>query len=93
MHCGSCSQARIQDGVVQYFPEAGNLNDSNADMSFVVAGLSSSGSGDLFALADRTNTAYVYYSPNTNSTTGRHLVFERFDNYHTAFRGMLCHHA
>ena len=31
-----------------YFPEAGNLNGSNADMCSNVAGPLSSGSGDLF---------------------------------------------
>ena len=33
-----------------YFPEAGNLDGSNADMCSNVAGPSSSGSGDLFEL-------------------------------------------
>ena len=42
---------RIQYDVV--FPEAGNLNGSNADMCSDVAGPSISGSGDLFKLSDR----------------------------------------
>ena len=33
-----------------YFPEAGNLNGSNADMCSDVAGPSISGVGDLFEL-------------------------------------------
>ena len=38
-----------------YFPEAGNLNGSNADKCSNVAGPSSSGSGDLFELSDRSH--------------------------------------
>ena len=38
-----------------WFPEAGNINCSNADMCFDVAGPSSSGSGDLFELSDRSD--------------------------------------
>ena len=51
VHCGSCSHVRIQYGVA--FPEAGNLNGSNADMCSVVARPLSSGSGDLFEFSDR----------------------------------------
>ena len=36
-----------------YFSEAGNLNGSNADMCFDVAGPSISCSGDLFELSER----------------------------------------
>ena len=43
VHCGSCSHARIQ-----YYPEARNLNGSNAVTCSHVAGPSMSGSGDLF---------------------------------------------
>ena len=64
--------------MASYFPEAGNLNRSNAEM----AGPSSSGSGDLFELSDRSNETI---SP-TTSSTGRHLGFERDYNSHTAFR-------
>ena len=39
--------------MASYFPEAGNLNGSNADMCSDVAGPSISGSGDLFELSDR----------------------------------------
>ena len=39
--------------MASYFPEAGNLNCSNADICSGVAGPSSSGSGDLFELSDR----------------------------------------
>ena len=46
-----------------FFPEAGNLNGRNADMCSDVAGPSSSGSGDLFELLDRSNTTCFYYFP------------------------------
>ena len=38
--------------IPSYFPEAGNLNGSNADMFSDVAGPSISGLGDLFELSD-----------------------------------------
>ena len=44
-------------------PEAGNLNGRNSDMCSDVAGPSSSGSGDLFELSDRSSTTYFYYFP------------------------------
>ena len=44
-----------KSNVTSYFPEAGNLNGSNADMCSDVAGPSSSGSGDLSELSDRPN--------------------------------------
>ena len=44
-----------ESSMALYFPEAGNLNGSNVDMCSDVAGLSSSGSGDLFELSDRSN--------------------------------------
>ena len=46
-----------------YFPESGNLNGSNFDICSDVAGPSSSGSGDVFELSDRSNTTYFYYFP------------------------------
>ena len=55
VHCGSYSHARIQYSVV--FPLAENLN---ADMCSDMAGPSSSGSGDLFELSDRSNTMHRY---------------------------------
>ena len=51
VHCGSGSHERIQYGGV--FPEVGNVNGSNADVCSDVAGPSSSGSGDLIELSDR----------------------------------------
>ena len=49
VHCGSCIHARIQYGVV--FPRRGKFKwHGNADMCSDVAGLSISGSGDLFEL-------------------------------------------
>ena len=41
--------------MASYFPTAGNLNGSNADMCSDVAGPSSSGLGDLFEISDRSN--------------------------------------
>ena len=42
-----------------YFSEAGDLNGSNADMCFDVAEPSSSGSGDLFEVSDRSNESFI----------------------------------
>ena len=39
--------------MASYFPQAGNLNVSDADMCSDVAGPSISGSGDLLELSDR----------------------------------------
>ena len=57
MHCGSCSHERIQYGIV--FPEAGNLNGSNADLWSNVAGPSRSGSGDFLELSDGSNKTII----------------------------------
>ena len=54
---------RHESSMASYFPEAGNLNDRNADMCSDVAGPSSTGSEDLFELSDRSNTTYFYYFP------------------------------
>ena len=70
--------------MASYFPEAGNLNGSNSNMCSVVAGPSSSGSGDLFELSDRSRSHVLTIFP-TTSTTGRHLGLERDDNSHSAF--------
>ena len=45
--------------MVSYFPEAGNLNGSNANMCSNVAGSWSSSSGDLFELSDRSNETII----------------------------------
>ena len=42
-----------ESNMASYFPKAGNLNGSNADICSDVAGPSSSGSGDLFEPSDR----------------------------------------
>ena len=68
-----------ESNMTSYFPEAGSLNGSNADMCSDVAGPSSNGSGDLFDFGSS--------SRSTTSTTGRHLGFERDYNFHTVFRG------
>ena len=53
-----------ESNMASYFPEAGNLNGSHADMCSDVTGRSSSGSGDLFELSDRSNTTYFkFYFP------------------------------
>ena len=78
-----------ESNMASYFPEAGNLNGSNANMCSDVAEPSSSGSGDLFELSDRSRSRTFTIS----STTSRHLRFEVDDNSHTAFRGMLRHYA
>ena len=84
-----------ESNVASYFPEAGSLNGSNANMCSDVAGPSSSGSGDLFELSDRWNKTLDPVPPPypTTSTTGRHLGFEHDYNSHEAFRGVLRHYA
>ena len=52
-----------EPNMASYFPEAENLNGRNAVVCFHVARPSSSGSGDLFGLSDRSNTTYFYYFP------------------------------
>ena len=47
--------------VVVVTHEAGNLNGTNADVCFNVAGPSSSRSGCLFELSDKSNTTSFYY--------------------------------
>ena len=42
-----------ESNMASYFSEAGNLNGRNADMCSDVAGLSSSGSRDLFEFSDK----------------------------------------
>ena len=75
--------------MASFFPEAGNVSGSNADMCSHVAGLSSSGSGDLFDLSYKSRS-----HTSSTSTTGRHLGFERYcRDYHTVFRGVLRHYA
>ena len=71
-----------ESNMAPYFPEAGNLYGSNAEMCFNVVGLSSSHSGDLFEVLDRSNKII---SP-TTSPNGHHLGFERGYNFHTTFR-------
>ena len=39
--------------MASYFPDAGKLNGSNADMCFDVTGPSMCGSGDSFEISDR----------------------------------------
>ena len=70
--------------MASYFPQAGNLNNSNADMCSDVAGPSIAWATCLsFQIDHRSRTFTI--SP-TTSTTGRHLGFKRDFNYHTAFR-------
>ena len=71
--------------MASYFPEAANLNGSNADICSDVAGPWISGSGNLFELSDHRSRTFII-SPSLVLVTGRHLGFERDYNYHTAFR-------
>ena len=81
-----------ESNMVSYFPEARNLNGSNADMISGVAKPSSSGSGDLLELSGKSRSCTFTISP-TASTTGRHLGFDRDYNSHTAVRDVLRHFA
>ena len=51
MHCGYVVKHKFN--MASYFPEAGKLNGSNADMCFDVTGPSMRGSGDLFEISDK----------------------------------------
>ena len=73
LHCGSCSNERIN--MASNFPEAGNLNGSNADKCSDVAGPSSTSPGDLFDFRSSSCSRMFTISP-TTSTAGRHLAFE-----------------
>ena len=73
-----------------FFPDAGNLNASNADMCSDTAGPSNSGSGVLFELLDRSKSHTFTISATTN--TYRQLGFELDYNSHTAFQGVLRHY-
>ena len=64
VHCGSV--VTNESNMASYFPEAGNSNGGNADLSSNVAGPSSSGSGDLFQLSDRSKIPYFYYFPHSS---------------------------
>ena len=48
-----------ETNMVSYFPQAANLNGSNADMCFHVAGPSNSGAGDLFELSYGSNETII----------------------------------
>ena len=54
-----------KSNMASYFPEAGNFNDSNAEVCSDVAGPSSSSSSDLFEFSARSNK--------TDPPPGRHL--------------------
>ena len=72
--------------VASFFPEAGNLNSSNADMCSDVARPSISGSGSIYLSFQIHHKFRTFTIPPTTSTTGRHLGFERENNYQNAFR-------
>ena len=48
-----------ESNMASYFPRAGNLNGSSADMCFDMAGPSRSSLGDLFELSDRSNETII----------------------------------
>ena len=73
-----------KSNMASHLPEAENLIGSNADMCSDVTGLSSSGSGDLFELSDRSNI-YMHYNPPFWIWVDH--------NSHTAFRDVLHHFA
>ena len=84
VHCGSCSHAQIQYGVV--FPEAGNLNGSNVGMTVLMwlgRHLAARAICLSFQIDHRSRTFTIFP---TASTYGRHLGFEHDYNYHTTFR-------
>ena len=81
-----------ESNMASYFLEAGNLNDSNADMCSDVTGPSISGSGDLFDFRSSSRCRTFNISP-TTSNTGRHLGFERDYNSNTVFQDVLRHYA
>ena len=76
-----------ESNMASYFPEAGNLNGSNADICSDVAGPSSSGWVICLSFQIGLDLVLLLFPP-TASTTGRHLGFGRDYNSHTAFRGV-----
>ena len=64
-----------ESNMASSFPEAGNLNGSNADMCSDVAGPSRSGADDLFDFGSSSRSRTFAISP-TTSITGCHLGFE-----------------
>ena len=80
VHCRSCSHERIQYllSLASYFPEAGNLNSSNADMC-----------SDVAELSGRSNETI---SPTTSTYTSHHLRFEYDYNFHSTFWGTFCNY-
>ena len=83
-----------ESNMALYFPEAGNLNGSNADMCSNVAGPLSSSLGDFFDFGSsyRSCTFTIKFSP-TTCTNDCHLGFERDYNSHTTFQGVLHHYS
>ena len=77
-----------EPNMASHFPEAGNFNGSNVE----VAGPSSSDRAIClsFHIGQILRTFSIF--PATSST-GRHLGFECDYLYHTAFWGVLRHHA
>ena len=71
-----------ESDMASYFPKAGNLNGSNADMCSDEAGPST-----VFDFRSSSRSRALTISP-TTSTTGRHLGFERDYKSRTAFRGV-----
>ena len=58
-----CFHGTNESIMTSYFPEVANLNGSNADWCSDVAWPSSSGTGDLFELSNRSNETIVLLYP------------------------------
>ena len=78
--------------MTSYFPGAGNLNGSNADMCSDVVEPSSSDSVDLFDFGSSCRSRTFTISP-TTSTIVHHLGFDRDYNSRATFRDVLRHYA
>ena len=90
VHCGSCTD---ESNMASYFPEEGNLNGRNTDMCSDVAGPSSSGSGDLFELSERSNKADPESLNRADHYWPPSLDFSVTTTPETSFRGVLRHYA
>ena len=79
--------------MASYFPEAGNLNGSNAGTCSDVAEPSSSGFGDLFELSDKSNKTNILLFHPLLAPLATILDLSVTTIPNTAFRGVLHHHA
>ena len=75
-----------ESNMASYFPEAENLNGRNADMCSMWLSRQVAALGICLSFQIGQIQRTFTNSPNTSSTAGLHLGFQRDYNYHAAFR-------